>query len=176
MAKEINFLKVGNLYVSSPIETSGDMTIQLGFLANGAWVKVETSISDEGWSLYSVDNAPKMPYLYSKRITAQAGVNVRITTNQMPKAALFIGGEQSDSASQGSTQTVASLSDITEPKAGVIYLVRNGEDGDNVYDEYIYTDGHFELLGGSSARMKTDISNVITEDAVTDEEIVQLFK
>ena len=58
---------------------------------------------------------------------------------------------------------------------GVIYLVPNGTEGTNVYDEYIWANGAFERIGSTAA----DLSGYVkTTDIVqlTDEEIVDIFK
>ena len=188
MAKEFVLTKQGGLYISDPVSASGKVNVQVGFLMDCGFVKIEYSLSlDEGWGLISAENAPRIPTLYSKSFEVSPGSYIRITTNQPPKAALYLvdqqGGGSStpggDSPSEGNgvtSEKVESLDAIAEPKENTIYLVYSGEDGDNVYDEYIYTDGHFELLGGSTVRMKTDVINIIQEDSVTDDDIKNLFK
>ena len=69
-------------------------------------------------------------------------------------------------------QKVDSLESVTAPKENVIYLVaKEGEEG-NVHNEYIYTNGKFELIGDTAVSLagyateefvSTAISNKVTE-------------
>lgn len=181
MAKEFILKKQGQSYVSDPVKPGASITIQVGFPMEHGLVKIETSFSpSDGWSRVAADNAPKAPMLYSKSLEVTRDTYVRIITNQLPMSAIYsVGGESGSDGSAGAGnvyERVESLDSITSPTEGVIYLVKNGDAGDNMYDEYIYTDSHFELLGGSSRTVTNGVVDALMEDAVTDEEISNLFK
>lgn len=42
---------------------------------------------------------------------------------------------------------------IDDPEEGVIYLVPNGDDGDNTFDEWMYLNDSFEKIGSSTANI-----------------------
>lgn len=50
----------------------------------------------------------------------------------------------------------------SEGKKGVIYLIPLGDEGDNKFEEWIYVDGKWELLGNA----RVDLSNYYTKDEV----------
>lgn len=42
---------------------------------------------------------------------------------------------------------------IDDPEEGVIYLVPNGDNGDNTFDEWMYLNDSFEKIGSSTANI-----------------------
>lgn len=55
-------------------------------------------------------------------------------------------------------------------KENVIYLVPNGSSGENYYDECMYVNGKWEVIGNT----KIDLSNYYTKDEVNDRSIVNI--
>lgn len=47
---------------------------------------------------------------------------------------------------------------IDDPEEGVIYLVPNGDDGDNTFDEWMYLNDSFEKIGSSTANILPDVT------------------
>lgn len=71
-----------------------------------------------------------------------------------------------DNAIAGITQISFEVVDAlpSEGTNGVIYLIANSGSGLNIYDEYIYVNGSFEMIGTT----EVDLSNYLQQDDISD--------
>ncbi len=102
-------------------------------------------------------------------VNKSVDISVPIRTSELTNDSNFVTDEEVNQKIAGLKSMTIKVVDFL-PSTGendVMYLVPNGESGNNVKDEYLYVDGKFEKVG--------DTSTATEVESISDDEIDALF-